>query len=284
LDVPGLGRVQITYELNTYARGRSRHWHWRAQRADLAPELAAHADKPDNTPPVTMGGMKQQPQQVTMGTARQVLASEVIDLGSIEPMRALDDKFKPFTDPDWIYEIKYDGYRMLASVDAGEVRLRFKVGKRVTTLFPEIRRALEQLPGGPHIIDGECCALDELGRSDFNRFRARGQLRRAGEEVNIALCCFDLLVHHGVDIMALPLVERKQRLATLMAGLPPRGALYIKDLPADAALFDLVLHLQLEGFMAKRKASPYTPGPDRSPDWRKLRRPGAVPAERFKFS
>ncbi|WP_158290201.1 hypothetical protein [Ramlibacter sp. WS9] len=52
----------------------------------------------------------------------------------------------------------------------------------------------------------------------------------------------------------------------------------------DAELFDIVLQLEVEGFMSKRKASPYTPGPERSTDWRKTRRPGAVPAERFKFS
>jgi bifunctional non-homologous end joining protein LigD len=219
-----------------------------------------------------------------MSAAHDTSTSAAIDLSAIEPMRALEEKFKPFTDEDWIYELKYDGYRMLASVDAGEVRLRYKGGKRVTTLFPEIRRALARLPGGPHIIDGECCALDGLGRSEFDRFRARGQLRRAGEEVNISLCCFDLLVHDGVDIMALPLVQRKLRLATVMAGLPPRGALYVKDLPADAELFAMVLQLELEGFMAKRKDSPYTPGPVRSSDWRKIRRPGAMPAERFKFS
>jgi bifunctional non-homologous end joining protein LigD len=210
------------------------------------------------------------------------LVSEPLELSAIEPMRALDEKFKPFTDLAWLYEIKYDGYRMLASVDAGEVRLRYKGGKDVTKLFPEIKRTLAKLPGGPHIIDGECCALDDLGRSDFNRFQARSQLRKAGEEVNIALCCFDLLVHDGVDITALPLVERKKRLAGLMKTLPLRNVLYVKDLPADARLFDLVLQLELEGYMAKRKASPYTPGPERSPDWRKVRRPGAVPPERFK--
>jgi bifunctional non-homologous end joining protein LigD len=219
-----------------------------------------------------------------MGTPQQNLVSAVLDLRAIEPMRALDTKFRPFTDPDWLYEIKFDGYRMLASVDAGEVRLRYKGGKDVTRSFPEIARALAAVPGGPHIFDGEAVAMDTHGRSDFDRFQNRSKLRKAGEQVNIVLCCFDLLMHGGVDVMALPLVRRKARLQKLLAGLPPQGVMFVKDLPADAALFDIVQQLQLEGFMAKRKTSPYTPGPERSMDWRKIRRPGAVPAERFKFS
>lgn len=205
-----------------------------------------------------------------------------IDLSAIEPMRALDDKFKPFTSADWLYEIKFDGYRMLASIDAGEVRLRFKGGKDVTKAFPEIRRALAVVPGGPHIIDGEACALDEHGRSDFDRFHNRAALRKAGEIIAPTLMCFDLLVHDGKNIMNAPLVKRKALLAKLLAGLPPRGVLFVQDLPADARLFDVVLRLELEGFMAKRRVSPYTPGPDRSGDWRKVRRAGHVKPERFK--
>src|SRR5689334_10942768 len=141
-----------------------------------------------------------------------------MDFSAIEPMRALDEKFKPFTDPDWLYEIKFDGYRMLASIDAGEVRLRFKGRKDVTRSFPELKRALAALPGGQHVIDGEVIAMDEHGRSDFDRFQSRASLRAAGEHVNIVLCCFDLLVHDDVNIMAQPLVDRKARLATLLRG------------------------------------------------------------------
>jgi bifunctional non-homologous end joining protein LigD len=82
--------------------------------------------------------------------------------------------------------------------------------------------------------------------------------------------------------MGLSLVERKTRLAGLLAAVPKAAVLKVGDLPADAALFDqAVMPLLLEGFLAKRKASTYQPGV-RSPGWLNVKRKGAVPPERFK--
>jgi bifunctional non-homologous end joining protein LigD len=89
-------------------------------------------------------------------------------------------------------------------------------------------------------------------------------------------------VHKGDRVTGLPLVERKALLQQLLAGVPKQCVLFVADLPAEAALFNqAVMPLQLEGFVAKRRASTYQPG-TRSYDWRKIKRPGAVPAERFK--
>jgi bifunctional non-homologous end joining protein LigD len=190
---------------------------------------------------------------------------------------------RPFNDPDWLYEIKFDGYRTLARFGDGDVEMRTKNGANCTAWYPEVAQALAQVPGGPYIIDGEACVLDDFGRSDFNRLQTRARRRRWYSGCDqVTLCVFDLLVDGGRDIMALPLTERKGRLATLLSGVPKSALLLVGDLPADAALFDqAVVPFLLEGFVAKRRASPYQPGV-RSRDWIKVKRKGAVPPERFR--
>lgn len=93
---------------------------------------------------------------------------------------------RPFNQPGWIYETKYDGYRLLASVYAGDVRLGTKAGVDASAWFPEVVRGLATLPGGPHILDGEVCVLDELGRADYDRLKARAA-RAAGRPGPIRL-------------------------------------------------------------------------------------------------
>jgi bifunctional non-homologous end joining protein LigD len=187
---------------------------------------------------------------------------------------------KPFTSPDWLYEIKFDGYRCLARAGNGPIELRTKNGTDCTAWYPEVATALAELPGGPHVIDGEVCVLDDLGRSDFNCLHARSARRRWYPGCNpVTLCAFDLLFEDGRNIMGLPLEERKARLARLLQGTP--GVLMVGDLPAQADLFrQAVEPLLLEGFVAKRRASIYTPGV-RSPDWLKIKRTGAIPPGRF---
>jgi bifunctional non-homologous end joining protein LigD len=190
------------------------------------------------------------------------------------PMRATEGG-KPFTDPAWIYEVKYDGYRCMARAGGGEpTELRTKTGVDCTAWFPEIADLLAVLPGGPHVIDGEACVLDEIGRSDFERLQDRARRRRwfAGSD-QVTYCAFDLLYLDGRNVMALELAERKAMLRQLLA--PLKGRLVIVgDFPAEVGLFDqVVLGAKLEGFVAKRLASPYVPGVI-SKDWRKVKRPG----------
>jgi bifunctional non-homologous end joining protein LigD len=182
---------------------------------------------------------------------------------------------KPFTSADWIYEIKYDGYRCTARCGGGQpVELRTKSGVDCTKWFPEITDLLAVLPGGPHVIDGEACVLDEIGRSDFERLQTRARRRRwyAGAD-QVSLCAFDLLYLDGRNVMGLPLGQRKALLQQLLA--PLKGLLVtVGDLPAEADLFSqAVLGARLEGFVAKRVASVYLPGV-RTRDWLKIKRPG----------
>jgi bifunctional non-homologous end joining protein LigD len=190
------------------------------------------------------------------------------------PMHATEGG-RPFTDPDWIYEVKYDGYRCLARCGGGEpTELRTKSGANCTKWFPEVANLLATLPGGPHIIDGEVCVLDDIGRSDFECLQQRARHRRWYPGCNpVTMCSFDVLYTGGRWVMALPLIERKAMLREVLAPLGKK-IIVVGEFPADAALFQqLVLGAKLEGFVAKRLASPYVPGVI-SRDWRKVKRPG----------
>lgn len=212
------------------------------------------------------------------------------------PMLAPAKLAKPFTSTDWLYELKFDGYRCLASIERDDgtdhtvdaaalvtrVQLRTKTGADCTAWFLEIVQALATLPGGPHVIDGEACVLRPDGTTDFNLLQERARRRRGYPGApRVGLAAFDLLMHNGVDVMARPLTERKTLLEQLLANVDKSAVLFVKDLPADANLFwAMVLPkdkggvgLEIEGVMAKRKASPYRPGRT-SPDWLKIKRPG----------
>lgn len=208
-------------------------------------------------------------------------------------MQAPEALRPPFTDPDWLYELKFDGYRCMAGIEADDgftpdtdeerrqhiaarVELRTKSGADCSPWFPEIVEALAALPGGPHVIDGEVCVLGPDGVSDFNRLQERARRRRWYPGApQVTLCAFDILVHNGRRVMGLPLVERKQLLQALLAGIPMQSILFVGDLPADEKVFQAMVAagLKIEGVMAKRRASTYQPGV-RSPDWVKIKRPG----------
>ena len=179
---------------------------------------------------------------------------------------------EPFNDLAWIYELRFDGYRTLAEFGGGHATLRSRIALDTSNTFAEISVALATLPGGPHIADGEVCVLDAAGRSDFARLEARARQRRWHPDADAtSYCLFDLLVHDGRDITALPLYERKRRLAKLFSALPPAVVL-VDSVVADGVwLYERALTTQFEGIVAKRLDSPYRPG-IRSKDWLSIRR------------
>lgn len=179
---------------------------------------------------------------------------------------------------DWHFELKHDGYRMLASTEPRALKTRN--GANAAAWFPELTEALKQLPAGAHILDGEVCVLDEIGRSDFNRLHERalhrGWYRGASP---VLLCAFDLLMHKGRDIRSHPIEARRALLRKMLAGIT-HGLMFVDEVEDGAWLYENVLALKLEGVVAKRAGSAYVGG--RSDDWRKIKRPGAVPAGRFR--
>ena len=175
---------------------------------------------------------------------------------------------------DWLYEIKYDGIRVLAERVDDTVTLYGRSGDTITTRYPEIARALRALPVSRFVIDGEIVALAEDGRPSFQRLQARMHLTR-GEDIDAARAAvpvtgffFDCLAAEGRDLRRLPLAERKRCLALLV---PPRGVIrYCEHVVAEgSSFFEAVGELGLEGIVAKRAGSRYAGG--RSREWLKVK-------------
>jgi len=180
---------------------------------------------------------------------------------------------RAFSRPGWLFELKYDGFRMLAAGGGGEARLFYKSGKDATRIFPEIVRAVAALPGSL-LLDGEVAVLDETGRPNFQRLQRRGlrtravDADRAAVDAPATLFAFDLLAFEDFDLRALPLEERK---ALLRRVLPEEGPIRYLDHISERGedLYAAVEAMGLEGIVAKRADSPYRAG--YSADWLKVR-------------
>lgn len=203
-------------------------------------------------------------------------------LSALAPMLADNRKWPVFSHPDWLFEVKHDGYRMLAEFGAGAVHLRTRQGIDCTKWFPEVVLALSEYDGGPFVVDGEVCVLDDQGRSDFNRLQDRARKRRwfEGAEL-VTYCVFDLLHAGSTSLLEMPLGLRKSLLNALFTPAPGHSLRVVEGMPERGKeLYAAAVKLELEGLMAKRCDSEYVPG-QRCALWKKLKRPGAVPAERF---
>ena len=130
--------------------------------------------------------------------------------------------------------------------------------------------------------------LDEIGRTSFDLLHERARRRRWREgDPAVTYCVFDLLVQNNASTMELPLIDRKTLLSALILESAPSSVLYARHISSEDCdapvtwLFEHALTLQLEGVVGKLADSPYLPG-QRSPLWFKLKRPGAVPPDRFR--
>lgn len=188
---------------------------------------------------------------------------------------------RPFTDDSFLTEVKWDGWRVTALASKSGVSLRSRNGADATRWFPEVSKTLLDVANSELILDGEMCVLDEKGRSDFDKLQTRALKRRYDPKSPVVYCVFDVLVSRGKSVMDRPLSARKKLLEPLR-GLP---SLLVVDgiVGHGEALYQQVLALELEGLVAKRLDSIYQPGV-RSSDWIKIKRPGAVPPQRFKRS
>jgi bifunctional non-homologous end joining protein LigD len=179
----------------------------------------------------------------------------------------------PFDADGWIFELKYDGYRLLARREGGRAELRYRSGDEVTGLFPEIAAAVEALPADL-ALDGEVVVLAPAGRPAFQALQGRGGLTRREDQLRAAaeapatLFAFDLLALAGRDLRALPLLARKRLLAEVV---PRRGAVRFADHVEGrgADFYREVVARGLEGVMAKRADAPYRAGRARA--WLKVR-------------
>jgi bifunctional non-homologous end joining protein LigD len=180
----------------------------------------------------------------------------------IRAMAATSTDRRTFGD-DWVFERKLDGYRCLAWVDDGEVRLRSRNGLSFDATYPEVARALAARARGSLVVDGEVVAMVD-GQTSFERLQ-----QKAGDpSVPVQYVVFDLLWFDGNDLRPLGLEDRQAALAEV---LEPGGPIVLSQaLPGDGeALLSAACGLGWEGLIAKRRGSTYQPR--RSKDWLKLK-------------
>jgi len=179
-----------------------------------------------------------------------------------------------FTRDGWLFELKLDGYRLLACKRGGEALLLTRNGNDYTEVFPEIARAVHALPLDSCIIDGEVVVLDGSGIPRFSLLQQRGRIsspldiKRAAVELPAAFFVFDLLSFEDFDVRSLPLTRRKELLAQL---IPKLGAVrYLDHIVREGdAFLKQVTTLGLEGIIAKKADAPYRGG--RTDKWLKIK-------------
>jgi bifunctional non-homologous end joining protein LigD len=191
----------------------------------------------------------------------------------IHPMLATSIEH-PFDGEDWLFEIKWDGYRAVAFIEGEKVRLVSRNQNDLTPRYPELRELPKFVDANDAILDGEVVALDEQGRPSFSLMQQRTGFRPGGKrgpvnaDVAVLYYAFDLLYLDGYDWRKMPLEERKKKLASIIL---PGGALHYSDHSAwqGKALFELAREKGLEGIVAKRRESSYQER--RSTDWLKIK-------------
>jgi ATP-dependent DNA ligase len=179
---------------------------------------------------------------------------------------------RPPSGPDWLHEIKHDGFRVIARKTAAGVRLYSRPGNDLARRFPSIAQAVARLRVPSCIIDGEAVALDADGMPCFDR------LRGWQEDRGVFMYAFDLIEIAGEDLRPAPIERRKIALAKLLAAATP-GIEFNDYIEADGAIvFEHACKLGLEGIVSKRKGSRYSAG--RSPHWLKCKNPGSAAVRR----
>ncbi|TCP09839.1 DNA ligase D [Caldimonas thermodepolymerans] len=176
---------------------------------------------------------------------------------------------RPPQDARWVYEVKYDGYRMLARLDGREVRLYSRNGLDWTARLPRLAQRLSRLRLGPGWLDGEIVVMDTHGRTDFHALQAQLD----GPATDVEYVVFDVPWWQGQDLRDAPLSRRLAVLDGIFDALPADAALG-RSRPLDPhhvgqAVLDAACRMQLEGLIGKRLDAPYRSG--RSPHWIKLK-------------
>jgi bifunctional non-homologous end joining protein LigD len=191
----------------------------------------------------------------------------------LDPMLAESAKASR-SDSQWLYEPKVDGYRVLAFVADGKVRLQSRRGIDLTPYFPELVADLCAQAVDQMILDGEIVALGEDGRPSFNALQNRAQLKSAKDIADaqrnspVIMLCFDLLHFAGLNLRDAAYVDRRRYLAQCVL---PTSHLQLVHASADAEqLYAAALESGFEGIVAKRKDSVYRPG-QRSGAWVKIK-------------
>ena len=180
---------------------------------------------------------------------------------------------KPPSGPEWIHEIKHDGYRLMICRDTAGMRLLTRRGYDWTARFPAIASAASVLRAKSFLIDGEAVCCDDKGIALFDKLRQRRN------EWSVFLVAFDLLELNGRDLRREPIEIRKAGLARLLRNAEP-GLQLSEQIEHEAAIvFEHACKLGLEGIVSKRRGSRYQSG--RSSLWLKSKNPEAPAVRRL---
>jgi bifunctional non-homologous end joining protein LigD len=179
---------------------------------------------------------------------------------------------QPPAGPDWIHEIKHDGFRILARKDGAQVDLITRNGYDFRERFPLAVAAIAALPVRSCLVDSEVIVCGDQGLSVFNLLRYRHYDHLA------TLCAFDLLQFDDMDVRSLPIEERKDALKKLLRKSHP-GIAFNRHFDVEGSIvFHRACKLGCEGIVSKRLGSTYRGGP--SADWIKIKNPAAPAAKR----
>jgi bifunctional non-homologous end joining protein LigD len=224
--------------------------------------------KPKKTPGKELAGEKRSSVAKDLqGAAKRPMPT------AIQPMLATVIE-KPFDDPDWLFEIKWDGYRAVAFIDNGKARLVSRNQNELTPRYPELRDLPKFINAKTAILDGEVVVLDEKGRSSFSLMQQRTGIRSHGRQaaprsdLPILYYVFDVLYLDGLDLRRVSLDERKRVLREILSS----GEIvrYSDHYPGQGvALFEAAKQKGLEGIVAKKSNSCYEER--RSREWLKIK-------------
>lgn len=214
------------------------------------PDIQKNAEKEHN---VWLG----KPKDIDLGGAKKGKSEH-----AIKPMLATNAG-EPFDDPNWIFELKWDGYRAIAEITKRKVQLYSRNHQSFSEKYAPIIASLEKIPG-EIVLDGEIVVLDKKGRPDFQLMQdfpnSKGEL---------IYYVFDILYYEGHNLKTLPLIKRKEILRQILPDLPYlRYGDYIEA--HGKAFFREAHKIHLEGIMAKKADSKYYEG-SRSKEWLKIK-------------
>ena len=225
----------------------------------------------DGMPPVFVAEPPRPVAEVDLSAARQAPMPDFIP-----PMKAtLADA--AFDDPDWLFEVKWDGYRVEAVVRDGKARLWTRNQQDAARYFPDLAGSAPWIEAREAIVDGEVVALDPVGRPSFSLLQDRTGIRTGrapgtkgpGPPAPVVYQVFDLLHIDGQSLLAVPLEERKRLLRSRLR--PHPSIRYASHVAGDGRAFTEAARAQeLEGIVAKMRRSPYEPG-RRTRTWLKVK-------------
>lgn len=168
------------------------------------------------------------------------------------------------TGKDWIFEIKYDGYRIVSYVENGKVKMFSRNNVDYTKKFKSLTQSLKKIDQDSFVVDGEVVSFDENGRPDFSLLQE--SIKK--ESKNLFYCVFDLLALNGEDLRNLPLIERKAKLERLLFKAED-NLIFSTHVENGKETFTFAKKNNLEGIVAKKKDSIYTC--KRTEDWLKIK-------------